>query len=348
MTQSVIPTGVLLVGSLPLSSAEEVLTDVCAALPGRLRYIPDGETGSRWNYVLWQGACFPKETIYEWAGGIIPTDGGRLAYTLDSVQPTGYDEAAISSYSVFKRLRAEGVIPKDVRFQVCLPTPINTVQWFVRPECQSQMEPLYEQRIFEALHRIQESIPANDLAIQWDMPLDVMALEHDRGTLDSHPMRDFFKLHFSPVKEGLLDRIIRLCKAVDADIELGFHLCYGDYEHKHLIEPTDLGLMVMLANEIVKRVGPFHPVAWLHMPVPKDRTDIAYFEPLDDLKLDDTQLFLGLVHANDEVGTQERIKVAQSVWKGPFGVATECGMGRTPKEELDSIFQISRNVTRPY
>ncbi len=193
------------------------------------------------------------------------------------------------------------------------------------------MEPFYEQCIFEAIHRIQEIIPASNLAVQWDMPLDVMTLEHDRRTLDGHQKRFFFKLHFSAIKEGVIDRITRLCKAINADVELGFHLFYGDYEHKHLIQQVDLGLLVMLANEIVERVGAFHPVAWLHMPVPKSRTDTAYFEPLSDLKLDDAKLFLGLVHANDESGTRERIKVAQSVWKGPFGVATEYGIGRTPK-----------------
>ncbi len=47
MEQPVIPTGVLLVGSMPLSSVEEVFTEACAALPGRLHCIPDGEKGSR-------------------------------------------------------------------------------------------------------------------------------------------------------------------------------------------------------------------------------------------------------------------------------------------------------------
>ena len=35
---------------------------------------------------------------------------------------TGYDDAAIESYDVFKKLRDEGVIPPGVKFQVGLPS----------------------------------------------------------------------------------------------------------------------------------------------------------------------------------------------------------------------------------
>lgn len=83
------------------------------------------------------------------------------------------------------------------------------------------------------------------------------------------------------------------------------------------------------------------------MPVPKDRDDIIYFAPLEKLSIPtSTKVYLGLVHPNDEEGTRKRIKVAQSVLP-KFGVATECGMGRIPIEELDSILQISESVTRP-
>jgi hypothetical protein len=74
------------------------------------------------------------------------------------------------------------------------------------------------------------------------------------------------------------------------------------------------------------------------MPVPKDRDDVAYFAPLKGLELGSTSLFLGLVHANDEEGTRKRNQAAGGVDIQTFGVATECGMGRTPVNELDSIF----------
>ena len=42
-----------MVGSVPGSSAYEIFTELVTALLGRLRTIPDGETGTRWNYIGW-------------------------------------------------------------------------------------------------------------------------------------------------------------------------------------------------------------------------------------------------------------------------------------------------------
>jgi hypothetical protein len=344
MEQSRMPTRVLLVGSVPLSSTEAVFTKVCTTLPGRLHCTTDGETGERDNFVRWQQSCFPKEAIYERFGGSEAPENSKPEFALESIILTRYDEAALSSYAEFQKLRADGVIPKDVRFQVCLPTPINPVQLFVKPQYREQIEPLYEQRMLEALRRIQEEIPAKELAIQWEMAFDIAAMEYDRGRVTS----EFSKAHYSPVKEGILNRVTRISAAIRADVELGFHLRYGDSEHKYFIEPIDTSLLVEMANEILKRVSKTHHVRWIYMPVPKRGSDVAYFEPLKRLKLCGAQLFLGLVHANDEDGARERIKTAQSVCPHPFGVATKCGMGRTPKKDLDSILQISCAVTAPY
>ncbi len=36
-------------------------------------------------------------------------------------------------------------------------------------------------------------------------------------------------------------RMKRLAAAVPGDLELGFHLCYGDFDAKQFIEPADSG-----------------------------------------------------------------------------------------------------------
>jgi Fe2+ or Zn2+ uptake regulation protein len=61
----------------------------------------------------------------------------------------------------------------------------------------------------------------------------------------------------------------------------------------------------------------------------------------------DRRLYLGLVHAHDLEGTKRRIEIARSVIQHDFGVATECGLGRTPREDVDSIFQILKEITVP-
>jgi hypothetical protein len=78
----------------------------------------------------------------------------------------------------------------------------------------------------------------------------------------------------------------------------------------------------------------------MHMPVPIDRTDDAFYAPLRNLQLDPgTELYLGLVHAEDGVeGTRRRMAVAGK-FVDTFGIASECGIsrGRDRNVALDFI-----------
>lgn len=344
------PAGVLLVGSVPLASAEAVFIKACSALPQRLQAIPDGETGTRSRYVGWQRDGFPKETIRFLWGGTQQSSSTSAQYTLESIGPTRYDDVAIQSYEKLIKLRDQNLVPRDVRFQVSLPSPFSVIQGNIRPEFQMSLEPLYEQRFKESLLQIVSKVPNEDLAIQWDLCFDVISLEFDRRGMTEAPQLpgEQWKAQFFPVKQGILDRLVKLFDLVPPAVSMGFHLCYGDFRHRHIVEPVDLSLLVDLANSIFNSIGKRHNPVWVHMPVPKDRKDEAYFAPLRDLRLGEyDRLYLGLVHANDELGTQERILAAQSIYKRAFGVATECGLGRTPEEELDDILEICKTVTEP-
>lgn len=342
MAQVALPAGALLLGSVPLSSTEEVFTRLLKDLPGRLKYLPDGETGDRYNYIRWEIERFPIETRELYLGGTPLPEGHSGVFSQDDIKPSHYDQVAIESYQKFKELKQKGTIPPEVRFQVCLPAPLACVQGHLRAEFQAQIEPLYEKRMYDALQNIIDTIPAEELAIQIDLCFEIIALEYDRGRMTN----PFFKPYWSPVRQGLVDRVQRMCAIVPTNVPLGLHLCYGDLRHKHFIEPDNLGLCVEFSNELVKAIRP-HKVHWLHMPVPKNREDEDYFLPLKSLETDsETELYLGLVHTDDEQGTLRKIKSAQSVIKD-FGVSSECGIGRTPREELDSILQVTRNVCRP-
>src|SRR3546814_11507908 len=107
-------------------------------------------------------------------------------------------------------------------------------------------------------------------------------------------------------KGFILDELAHLGDMVPARAQLGYHLCYGDFRHKHAIEPTDMANMVTIANGIASRLS--RPIDWIHMPVPQDRKDDAYFAPLAGLELPETsELFLGLIHYSDgEEGTDRK------------------------------------------
>ena len=342
MNNSKRPLEVLLVGSSPLATPKDFFTTTSKALPGRLHQLPDGETGSRANFIAWQHGSLPITIIQPRWGGQPSAESSAKKYTLDDIKPTGYDDQAIVSFEVFRELKAAGNIASDTRFQVSLPTPFSVVRGFVEDDgvC-AQVEPLYEQRLTQAVRRIQEHIPASELTIQWDLPTEIAALEYELGRIQDR----YWKPYFSPVKGGILQRLVRLAQAVDRDVEMGYHLCYGDFGHAHFVQPADMSVMVDFASAIVEKVGPTHHVAYFHMPVPKDRTDETYFSPLKSAALSGAKLFLGVVHANDESGTKERLQAAQNVYPNVAGVSTECGMGRTPKDDMVNVLGICASVT---
>lgn len=121
-------------------------------------------------------------------------------------------------------------------------------------------------------------------------------------------------------------------------------------EHKHWWEPTSLSAVVERGIGIFDRSP--HKIAWFHCPVPvsaMDKLD-TFLAPLKDLapklKEHGTELYLGVVQYNDSEGTKKRIEAASKV-VDEFGVATECGWGRTPPEQIENIMQISTEVAEP-
>jgi hypothetical protein len=107
-------------------------------------------------------------------------------------------------------------------------------------------------------------------------------------------------------------------------------------------EPENLALCVRMANAAAEESG--RQVDFLHMPVPRDRRDDAYFAPLRDLDIADARVFLGLVHATDGVeGTRRRVATAKR-HLADFGIATECGFGRRPPATVPELLEIHREI----
>jgi hypothetical protein len=330
---------VLLVGSVPLANAEEVFKESSARLGELMPRIPDGETGVRTMWILCQKDVMARaknlkmhhqfdiapgvaQTVYEVADPSKPVEFPALNYAA----------AAKDSYRQFVELKKGGKIAGTTKFQISLPTTVAVMSGFIVPESQALVEKPYTEALKKELEEIGQSIPHQELAIQWDVCHEVLFLEG--WQLETFVDRS---------KEGLLRRIVDLGNAVPSDIDLGFHLCYGDPGHKHLLEPSDLGLSVELANAIVDRSS--RSVQWIHMPVPRGRKDDAYFEPLKKLRLPSTtELYLGLVHLTDGIaGARSRVETAKR-YRPEFGVACECGFGRRNPETVLPLLDLHREV----
>ncbi len=340
MTEIKKPNGAQLVGSVPLKDSQAVFDLASSILGQHLHRIPDGETGERSDWIRWQFAVLKDtpqlEIVSQSAGnyGKAVTQAKlRDGFSADQIEfgPLGYSAAAIASYAEFAKQKQTGAIPQNCRFQVSLPTPLAPIQFYVAAEDRAAIEPIYEAKLLQELAEIIDAIPADELAIQWDTAAEFGVIE------------GVFPSYLEDVQSDILERLVRLGNSVPADVEVGYHLCYGDSGHKHFTEPKDTAHLVNVANGIAQGLN--RPLNWIHLPVPKDRFDKAFYLPLKTLNLHaETELYLGLIHDTDGVeGTQKRIEVAKSVISN-FGVATECGFGRRDPATVPELMEIHAAV----
>jgi methionine synthase II (cobalamin-independent) len=326
-----IPNKVHFVGSIALDSVEKVFATLGASLGRRLRRVPDGEPGGRrlwisWQYPLLRAQHFlkPDTTRNNPTTGFFPLGlAEHIAPAEVHFGELGYAREARASYLDFLAARRGGNLAADTRFQVSLPTPFAVIFPMCVPKDEPIIETAYERAMLHEVATICRAIPHADLCIQWDVCLE-MILWDGRSTHIRNP--------FANVHDSVVQRLQVLSRSVPKDVELGFHLCYGDWEAKHFIEPEDAGKLVEVANALATHVD--RPITYIHMPVPADRFDDSYFKPLTALQIaPKTELYLGLVHADGVENTRRRIS-AGARYVRDFGIATECGIARSRSPEL--------------
>ena len=220
----------------------------------------------------------------------------------------------------FRALREEGVIPAGLRFQVGLPFPSSALNGFKADFAGDYpvAERAYEDLVGRELVRLLDEIPAEDLAIQWDMAYEVQDIE---GVLAWTP-------------EGAWERfagpVSRLTPQIPEDVMVGYHLCYGTFPEWPMYEARDYEVLVRMANYAVANSG--RTVDWVHMAGPRylRSEDKRFFRPLSDLDVGDTRVYLGIVLPIDGIAGLRRRHATASRYLSDFGVAMYCGFGRQP------------------
>jgi hypothetical protein len=327
------------VGSIPLPDAETVFRTLSAAVGPQVKRLPDGETGIRKTWIRFlQGVLaenpaievaqdLPPFKFIQWDGRLlreIPRLRLKPGITPDPASfKTGYAEIAIASWRLFERLQQAGVIPAGVKFQISLPTPIAPTYNNMVPADRAGLLPALTQHFIGEVRAIARALPNDRIAVQWDVCQEVLAWEgyYEPGPVD--------------VRSETIGVLTQIGDAVPAAIELGYHLCYGSPADEHLVQPKDAGIMVEIVNRVA--AGVRRPIQFFHLPVPKPRTDDAYFAPLDKLKLrPETELYLGLVHHADDAGNATRLAAARRHVRVD-GIATECGMARGEPGHLPAL-----------
>ena len=327
------------------------MREIAARVPEGVSRVPDGETGDRQNWIFYQLQKFWQTPGLEEAGVSDSTVEGyeqmpkvKIAEGADAESITwpdlGYATAYRESYGVFTRLRKEGVLPADARFQVQYPTPLASVNAWLVPEDQDRIEASYERALFADLRRLLADVPHDDIAVQWDVAVEF-------GILASE-----FAATANQSFESIVARLARCVEQVPADVPVGMHFCYGDYQHQHFVQPESLALQVGVANALKTAAG--RPVNWHSFTVPQNRRDESYFEPLRDLRPGEhNELYFALVPyypADQEPGTtEEQVRlIDQYLGSDEWGICTECGMARAEPEDIPVLLDKHREIIRSY
>jgi hypothetical protein len=332
-----------LVGSVPLSGARDVFAAVSKALGPHLKRIPDGETGERSDWITWLEPIFANDPALEKSDEVFRVHAGAKAHTRYRLKPGKsvsdiafenlfYADIAGRSFAEFAALKRQGIVPKNCRFQIDL-VPAHSVVWlFLQGDLQRPVDPVYNAALKREIDKIAAVLPHDQIAIQFDVASAVFArLQRNEPNAYGRD-RDEMLATFAGI-------LAELAEHVSPAIELLFHFCYGDANHKHAVEPVDMTDMVDMANRLSADIR--RPIYLIHMPVPRDRADDAYFMPLERLHLrSETELSLGLVHYTDGLaGTRARLATAERHVRD-FSIATECGFGRRNPATIADLLRI--------
>jgi methionine synthase II (cobalamin-independent) len=343
--------GAHLVGGLKAPDAETAMRTAAGILGRHLHAVTDGETGDRSQWIFWQlGRLSAVEGIE--MRGFEPKNPEAAnedyqTFPVLSVDPSvtalppralGYADAAEASYAIFRRLRDEGAIPSEVKFQVSIPTPYATVVAWVADDRQEAFFPVYADAIAAEVRDIAAAIAPEDLVIQYDVAVEFGVLTGQFQAAGNLGDRRYV---IEALRQALAD--------VPAGVERGLHLCYGDYKHRHFTVPEDLSLCVEVANGVGAAAD------FIHMPVDRDTgRHPGYHEPLRDLSPVPGRLALGVIDYEGDAERTRDLVAAGAAGSGgmQFEVATECGMARIDERgpgapSLEQLLSLHAEVAAP-
>ena len=197
----------------------------------------------------------------------------------------------------------------DLRYCVTLPSAYTLLCAAGQGEDLQRLA-LCEQEVAAGVKALLSVLPAEHLALQWDVPAELRVWQ-TRG-------RDLNAPRGLP--ERLLQSMVTQWAEVPEQAELGLHLCHVAGTGASGLSIPDIGQAVRLVGAIIASTE--RQPQFVHLPVPPERDGTAYFESLLNLALwPSMEVHLGLVHEQDspeDVAT--RLSAAREVL--PYAAAS--------------------------
>jgi hypothetical protein len=335
-----------LVGSTPFDNADEAMDLALTRLAGRLRTLPDGETGERRNWIIHIVESLRQHPDLEVAregrwGDYDDTLTFRvrpghqlLGETLDF----GHVAEAAASYPRFvERRSASGFAREELRFQVGIPGDFDMALFTPGPRAACLGRRPCADATADEIPRILE-IAGDDAVFQLEVPAELIFVARAPAVLQ-------------PLVAMLMARGLRNVAARSPrGARFGIHLCVGDMNHRALGRMRDVRPLILLANAIVRTWPKSLPLDFIHAPfaaaVEPPPLDPAFYAPLRDLRLPaSTRFVAGIVH-EDRSLTEERrlLSLIEHLTGRTVDVATSCGLGRREREAALATLDQAREL----
>jgi hypothetical protein len=315
-----------------------------AELGDALRWLPDGETGERINWVasivqsMYTHPDLELERDGDWSSyDKTPVFRVRRGHKLDAESlQLGHVEAFRESLPEFRAIRAKLGRP-ELRFQVGIPGDFDLAGIVLGPwGAIVNRKPFHEAAVDEVRTIFAEA--GDEVTFQLEVPFELVFAVRSPSVL-------------RPVVTRLLARrITAVARNGPAGARYGVHLCLGDMNHEALARMTDVSPLVALANAVLAAWPDGRELEYVHAPFEgashAPPLDPAYYAPLRKLKLPaDTHLIAGFVYEHQSLKDQQRVLgLIEDALARPVDVSAACGLGRRSLDEAVQSMRRARQL----
>lgn len=333
-----------LVGTVPAADAAAAFELFASTLDGHLpRWIPDGETGDRLDWVqrivedLRRHPDLELAREGDWSDydttPYFKVSRGHRFETLD----LDYSRYFAESWPAFEEFRRERTDAPGL--QIGIPGHVDlalSAFGFKPAAALSHLAPFRDATVRE-ITRIHDRA-GDDVVFQLEIPIPLVLLTRVPARLRG------------VVARVLAGELVKVVRRSPGGTRFGIHLCYGDMNHKAMGDPQDSGPLVQLSNALVRAWPASQRLDFVHAPFARGQKapplDADFYAPLANLRLPHGVKFAaGFVH--EELGLDD-LRMVRDRIEGlvgrPVDVAAACGLGRRDAERAKANLELSRAV----
>lgn len=332
-----------LVGSIPAADTTEAMGMARDLLDGRLRWLPDGETGERFHWVVniienlrdhpdLEVAKDGKWSDYDDTPRFRIRKGRKLE---GSALDFGHVAAFKESWPVFQKMKRELGAP-DLAFQVGIPGDLDMAAFVLGPGGALRKRKPFHDATVEEIRQI-HAIGGDELVFQIEVPLELVFVARAPA-----PVRGFVAKRVGKI-------ISQLAADAPAGTRFGVHLCLGDMNHKALVGMKDMSPVVALANAVVRSWPSGRTLEFVHAPFAgasePPPSDEGYYAPLSNLRLNGARFVAGFAYEHQSTEEQRRLlAIIERAVGAKVDISAACGLGRRSPEDARASMARAREL----